>query len=170
MSKLSASAGAFAFAAALLGVACLTTIDESLIPCRTCEAGTGEAGEAGGDSNTGDGGVAHVGVRCGAGSACLTPKPVCCVVNLGENDYRNGRCDTTQDCPTGDYFSCTQPSDCPTAANLCCVVVRSGAFTRTECATICAGIAKLCDPAASSPCAGRACVASTTLPGLFECQ
>ncbi len=150
---------------ALLGPACMMTIDESRIPCDTC--GGPDAAAADAAPAKPDGGGSSGGVRCGT-TSCSGAKPVCCVVNLGENDYRNGACDTAVDCPTGDFFHCTQPSECASGTS-CCVVMKGGAFTRTECAATCAGT-MLCDPN-GPPCTnGTTCTSSDVLPGLYECR
>jgi hypothetical protein len=157
----SRAARAAAFALAAVGPACLMTIDEGRIPSPT--TGTSDASDATSSADV----TSKSGVRCGS-ATCAAPKPVCCVVNLGENDYRNGACDTAQDCQTGDYFHCTRPSECASGTS-CCVVLAGSAFTRTECAATCAG-SSICEPG-GAPCPGGAtCTQSAMLPGLYECK
>lgn len=154
-----------AVAAGATATACLMTIDEGRIPCATCDAGAPH--DAAADSTMPmpvD--ATSPGVRCGTGT-CVG-LPVCCVQTLGDNDYRKGACNTSLDCQTGDYFECTRPTECAATAS-CCIVVKGGAFTRTECASSCPGAA-LCDPGGAACAGGKSCLASADLPGLFECR
>lgn len=149
------------------------TIDEGRIPCAGCEAGAPDGARDASDANVapddGEAGPAPpTGVRCGTGR-CTDAKPVCCSEKLGDYDYRNGACDTAADCRTGDYYTCTVPSECQTAGVHCCIVLDQGAFTRSECRVTCSG-GRLCDPDASDCPSGTACVPSTTVPALHECQ
>jgi hypothetical protein len=107
-------------------------------------------------------------VRCGTGT-CTSAKPVCCSPTIGDYDYRDGTCDTADNCRTGDYYTCEAASDCGSSGTHCCIVLDQGAFTRSECHITCPG-SMLCDPMASDCPAGLACVPSLTVPALHECR
>ena len=157
-----------------LVVACLVGVDEGLLT-RGQDAGTADGGDPGA-SDGGDGGSAdapdpnYLGLPCGNGP-CQVPTQVCCATSNGDTDVRRGHCDTSRDCPTGDYFACSRPLDCQMADSgglQCCVV--QGSSLRATCQATCDSRAtQLCDPNAPSCPVGRACKASATYTTLYEC-
>lgn len=90
------------------------------------------------------------GIKCGGTYCPVGGQNICCDPATG-----GATCDTaTSQCSSGNYLTCDSKSDCGT--KVCCITSHgaSGALDGASCQSSCSSYPALCDPNASSPCAG----------------